>query len=153
MKGEIKLMHSFDRIFVGFAAMCVITLSVLGIPKAYGQACFGSCMQMNSSKPIVNTNDARKTMQRLGTKSNSEAHAAAANSQRLRRSNQYPADANEDGLNSNKLSDSSRVNAESQERMHQQRMDREKQQDCTNLALRAPGTGGGSTYARNRLGC
>ena len=95
MKGEIKLMHSLDRIFVGFAAMCVITLSVLGIPKAYGQACFGSCTQMSNSKPALNTHDASKTMQRLRIKSNSEAHAEAANSQYRSQSNQYPADANE----------------------------------------------------------
>ena len=153
MKGEIKLMLSLDRIFVGFAAMCVITLSMLGIPKAYGQACFGSCTQMNNSKPAVNTYDASKTMQRLRTKSNSEAHVAAANSQRLRQSNQYPADANEGGLSSNEPSDSARVNAESQERMQQQRIERERQRDCTNLALRSPGNQSGATYARNRLGC
>jgi len=157
MKGQIKLMHSLDRVLVGVAALSVIAISVLDIPKAYGQACFGNCAQMERSKPVMDSGNAEAVMRRLGNQSNAYARAAAAESQRLRQSyNKYPPGATviyEGGLGPNELSDSARIRADSRERRQDRRIERERQRDCTRLALVPPGSGGGATYARNQLGC
>ena len=140
-KIERKSAHSLDRVRVGVAVLFLVTISMMGMPKAQAQRCFGSCGSM--PEPIIKQNPAR-VMQDLEYER--RAYDAATAEQAYRRDHPREARVYYGGLAPNELSNAAAVRGE-------YALEQQKRRDCTILALAPKGSGAAATTARRGLGC